>query len=121
MKLKGITVAQLTECLESVNRERGYKLIFNRRPEIKGEYIHFTIRSERSKIPGARTSYRGVNLISASWHSHGYLFDKIWDINPNAIIYSGSLKMTSKKDNWQDYNIGSIMLYPMRFSQTSIL
>lgn len=120
MKLKGITIPQLTDCLHSVNNERGYKLIFNRHPEINGAYIHFTIRSERSKIPGARTSWKGTNMISASWHAHGYLFDKIWDINPDATIYSGSLKMTSKRDNWQDTRVGSIF-NPVMFSQTSIL
>lgn len=120
MRVKGITIQQLELCLEQVNQERGYKLIWNRRPVIEGHYIHFTIRSEKSKIPGARTSYNGRNMTSASWHAHGYLFDKIWDINPEAVIYSGGRKMLGKSYNWQDYNIGSIM-FPKFFSETSIL
>ena len=120
MKVKGITVKQLNECLQKVNKEHGYKLIYNREPEQKGNYIHFTIRSEKSGIPGARTSWSGRNMVSASWHSHGYLFDNIYDLNPDAIIVCGRTRYECKDDNWQDYNIGSIM-QPCYFSGTSIL
>lgn len=120
MRVKGITEADLRIYLHNVNAKHGYKLIFNREPEKRGNYIHFTIRSEKSGIPGARTSWSGRNMVSASWHSHGYLFDEIWEHSPNAIIYSGNMKMTNKEDNWQDRNIGS-MINPVMFSQTSIL
>lgn len=108
MKIKGITIQQLESCLDQMNKEYDYNIIWGKLPVMKGNYIHFTIRSAKSKIPGSKYSYSGRYLISASWHAHGYLFDKIYDINPNAIIYSGRMKMVNRSDNWQDYNIGSI-------------
>lgn len=120
MRVKGITIAQLNECLAKVNKDKGYRLIYNQEPYMKGKYIHFTIRSEKSGIAGSRYSHSGRRLVSASWHSHGYLFDNIYDINEDAIIYAGTLKMTSREDNWQDRNIGSLFS-PMYFSETSIL
>lgn len=120
MKVKGITIEQLNDCLNKVNKDHGYKLIYNRHPERQGNFIVFTIRSEKSGIAGARTSHSGRNMPSASWHAHGYLFDNIWDINPQARIDTGGTKMTNRSFNWQDRNIGS-MMQPCMFSSTSLL
>lgn len=105
--------------LERVNQQHGYKLEFNRF-EKRGNWIHFTIQSEKSGIPGARTSHSGRNLVSASWHAHGYLFDEIFKIEPDAVIWSAGEKITREHGNWQDKNIGSIM-QPCYYSETSIL
>ena len=120
MKVKGLTVDQLSKSIETINKKHGYKIVFNRYPERIGNYLHFTIKSESSKIPGARISSSGRNLISASWHAHGYLFNEIFNINKEAIIHSGTQKITIDEGNWIDRNIGSI-IYPCYFSETSIL
>jgi hypothetical protein len=121
MKVKGILIDQLTSCIENVNSKHGYKLIYNRYPERKGNYLHFTIRSEKSGIPGARTSHSGRNMVSASWHAHGYLFDEILNLNEDAIIKVGNNHTIDQNGgNWIDRNIGSLM-NPVKFSQTSIL
>jgi hypothetical protein len=102
MKVKGLTTQQLQDAINTINKENDYKIIFNRYPEQKGNWLHFTIRSEFSKIPGARTAVSGRNLVSASWHAHGYLFDEIFEINKDAIVWSNGQKITSDSGNWQD-------------------
>lgn len=77
MKVKNCTESQIAIALNVVNIKYGYNLIFNRFPEKIGNYVHFTIRSEKSGIPGSRYAPSGQKLISASWHAHGYLFDEI--------------------------------------------
>lgn len=105
--------------MENVNSEHGYKLILNR-DEMQGKWYHFTIRSEKSGIAGARTSYSGRNMVSASWHAHGFLFDEIFKIEPSAKVVSLGKEITRENGNWQDKNIGS-MYNPCYFSETSIL
>lgn len=105
--------------MENVNNKHGYKLILNR-DEIKGKWYHFTIRSEKSGIAGSRTSWSGRNMVSASWHAHGYLFDEIFNIEPDSKVISMGKEITREKGNWQDRNIGS-MVSPCCFSETSIL
>jgi hypothetical protein len=107
------------EAIEKINNDHGYKIILNK-DEIQGKWFYFTIRSEVSGIPGARNSCSGRKLVSASWHSHGYLFDEIFEIEPDALIYSGGEKITKQYGNWQDRNIGS-HYQPCYFSETSIL
>ena len=120
MRVKGISENQLNTCLNKVNKEQGYELIYNREPEKKGNFLHFTIKSKKSGISGARYSASGRKLINASWHAHGYLFDAILELNPNSIIYSGTNKITFENGNWQDWNCGS-MFEPCYMSETSIL
>jgi hypothetical protein len=107
------------KALETVNKKHGYKIIFNRCDQ-SGKWLNFTIRSEKSNIPGARVSHSGKNLTSASWHAHGFLFDEIFKLDPDAIIQSAGAKITKEHGNWIDKNIGSINA-PCYFSDTSIL
>jgi hypothetical protein len=108
----------LIAALNNINKTQGYSLSFNRFEKI-GKYYHFTITSP-SKVPGSRKSTFGRNLACASWHAHGYLFDDIFKIEPEAIIYSCGQKITKDSGNWTDKNIGS-SLSPCMFSDTSIL
>src|SRR5512136_1586800 len=105
----------LIAALNNVNKEHGYELSFKRFEKI-GKYYHFTITS-KSKIPGSRVSHSGRNLAAASWHAHGYLFDEIFKIEPEAIIYSLGSKITRDFGNWQDKDTGS-QFSPMMFSET---
>lgn len=101
-----------------VNEREGYQIYLNR-DEIKGKSYFFTLKSD-SGIPGSRISCNGKKLAYASWHAHGYIFDEIFKIEPNSVIYSNGEKITSQCGNWQDRNIGS-MMQPCYFSETSIL
>lgn len=113
------TPETVKKALEQVNKEHGYKLEFNRF-EIRGNWTHFTIKSEKSGIPGSRYSWSGRKLVSASWHAHGYLFENILEIEPNCRIWSNGKKIDKTGGNWQDTNIGSLF-QPCYFSDTSIL
>lgn len=113
------TETQLRKALQTVNKQRGYKLRFNRFDR-KGKYVNFTIETD-SKIPGARKSHSGRNLPKASWHAHGFLFEEILKLNKESVIISkGTKKITINGGNWEDSNIGS-MFKPCYFSETSIL
>ena len=120
MKVKNITEKQLKRALKEVNKEQGSQLIFNREPEQKGNFIFFTIKSKKSGVVGSRVSHSGRNLISASWHSHGFLFDKLLEINEDAIIKTATSTIDKNGGNWVDFNCGSIMC-PVFMSETSII
>lgn len=108
----------VSTAIETVNKEQGYQIEFNRNDQ-SGKWFNFTLKS-KSGIPGARTSHSGRNLACASWHAHGYVFDEIFKLDPNAVIVSVGEKITKDFGNWQDRNIGS-MMNPCYFSETSIL
>jgi len=120
MRVKNITQSELSKAINTVNALHGYRIIFNRYPEKIGNYLHFTIRSEKSGIPGARISPSGRNLVSSSWHAHGYLFEELLNINNNAVIITASNRIDSDGGNWEDRNIGS-HFQPAYFSELSIL
>ena len=108
----------IISAIEIVNKREGYQIELNRDDQT-GKWYNFTLKS-KSGIPGARTSHSGRNLACASWHAHGYIFDEIFNIEPEAVIYSGGEKITKNFGNWQDRNIGSVY-QPCNFSETSIL
>jgi hypothetical protein len=108
----------VAQALATVNKKYDYRLEFNR-ADTTGKWFNFTIKS-KSGIPGARLSCSGRKLAFASWHAHGYLFDEIFKLSENAVIYSASEKITKDRGNWRDINIGSIMS-PCMLSGTSIL
>ncbi len=112
------TVFTVKQAIDKVNKKQGYKIEFNRADQ-SGKWFNFTLKS-RSGIPGARTSWSGRNLACASWHAHGYIFDEIFTIDPDCVIWSNGEKMESKYDNWKDKNIG-LIAQPCQFSETSIL
>lgn len=106
------------KALENVNKAQGYRLEMNRSDQ-SGKWYNFTIKS-RSGIPGARTSHSGRNLAAASWHAHGYLFDEILKLDPEAVIKTAGRTVSAEGGNWEDWNCGS-HYRPVYMSETSIL
>lgn len=107
------------KALEAVNSEYGYRLEFNRADQ-SGKWFNFTIQSGKSGVPGSRTSHSGRKLKSASWHAHGYLFDKILEMDPQAVIKTAGKAIDINGGNWEDWNCGSDHS-PCYISKTSIL
>lgn len=97
------------QALVNVNKAQGYKLIFNRQPEMVGNYCFFTIRSKASKIHGASISWSGRNSPSASWEAHGYFFEELLALDQDCIIKTAISTITKDGGNWQDTNIGSMV------------
>ena len=44
---------------------------------------------------------------NACWHVHGYFFDALFSVNPNAKVKSRSNTITKDYGNWEDFNVGS--------------
>lgn len=109
----------VVEAINRVNEQQGYKIRLER-DDYKGKWYNFTIRSEKSGIPGSRYSHSGRRTNAASWHAHGYIFDQIFKIEPDAVIKSAGREITKDYGNWEDWNVGS-MMQPVFYSETSIL
>lgn len=106
--------------IKAVNENHGYKLEISNDRQLSKNRYQFTIQSESSGISGSRYSASGRKLKSASWHAHGFLFDEIFRLDPNAVIYSLGKEITKDRGNWEDKNVGSYF-YPCSFSELSIL
>jgi len=108
MKAK-TSILNVEKALNDTNSSRGYKLIFNRAPEMVGNYCFFTIRSKKSKIPGASVSHSGRNSPSASWEAHGYFFEALLKLDLECTIKTAMSTITKAGGNWKDVNVGSLM------------
>ena len=130
MKIYNVSKQIIEIAMREVNKKYNNNIIFNPLHELrplnkKGTAFSFTIRCLSSKNKGHRTCRRydfsgevhERKHISACWHVHGDLFDTIFDLSPNAKIYTGGFCYRSKSDNWQDKNIGS-MMFPVYFSES---
>ena len=125
MLVKNCTVTQLEEALTRVNERFEGNVVWKRSPEYYGQQIRFTLTVKSSKGPGGRLSRTGQRLCAACWHVHGYFFDALLEIEPNAVIKtalqnrSGRLIYKDKSGvvgNWFDCNIGSLY-YPLMYSE----
>ena len=106
------------EAVASVNQKHGYNIEFKRLDQ-SGKFVDFTLKS-KSGVPGARTSPTGRKIAAASWHAHGYIIDKIFEIEPDSILHSMGEKFTSETWVWKDQKIGSLA-QPCYLSDTSII
>jgi hypothetical protein len=122
MKAKVQNKETLDKALEIINKKYEGNVIYNRLPERKGNFYHFTLRVKSSHNLGHRIGFHptstGKNrrLVSACWHVHGDYFEAIFSIEPSAIIDVSTHRITKSFGNWQDRNIGSMMI-PMYFSE----
>jgi len=97
------TKQQVEEAIERVNKKYGYQLDINNWSCPTRDTFRFTIKSKKSGIPGAKYSFSGRNLVSASWRAHGYMMDEIFRINPKCYIKSLGTKHY-KGFEWEDKN-----------------
>ena len=97
---------QVLQAIEIVNNREGYQISLNRADQT-GKWFNFTLKSP-SKVLGATVSNTGRNLPKASWHAHGYIFDEIFGLNPDAVIRSYGIKIDANSGNWQDIQMGSL-------------
>ena len=104
-----ITKEQLFSCLDELNTqyESNIKL---KRCEYKGKYLHFTLRPVNSSKRGAKYNIQSDRRVYACcWHVHGDLFDIILRKCPDVVIHSRGTQISTQEDNWQDFNVGTIM------------
>jgi len=129
MKAKNCTMEELQAALDIVNVQYkgnvGWKSLDPQRKQIA-----FTLKVRDSKGPGHRLGFPqpprswkgetnwkpGKRMPFACWHVHGYFFEALFQVNPNAAVLSGRSWITKDGGNWQDRNIGS-QAYPLMFSE----
>jgi hypothetical protein len=80
------------------------------------KWTNFRLFVKDSKGKGARIGYSGRRLTNACWHAHGHFIDKLFELYPDAVIYSLKNKYTKANWQWQDKNIGSLY-QPLYFSE----
>ena len=113
MKLKNVSENQLLSALLEVADQYDANVIFNREPERKGNFLHFTLKVKDSSGPGARRSHSGRKLASACWHVHRDLMMLIFDRHPDAILVTALARYEGRDDFYNKFeatgnvNIGS--------------
>jgi hypothetical protein len=85
--------------------------------------VQFTIRVKDSRGLGAARSGSGRRTVSACWHAHGHVFDRLFTVvAPTSsdgrltFVQSMGKKITKDGGNWQDSMRGSNAA-PIRASQ----
>jgi len=106
----------LDQALKHVNNMFNDNIVYKTITQISSKRISFTLTVKTSKNEGGRIGHTGRRVAAACWHVHGYFFEKVWELEPEALIIAGSLRMTGEDDNWQDRNIGSVY-QPMMYSE----
>lgn len=112
------TMQQLHQAMEILNK-RYPSVAFENIQQVNSKRVRFTLKAKTGE-PGSKRSWTGRRLPKASWHAHGYFFEALFEVAPDAVISSWGMTITAAGGNWQDYNIGSIM-NPMYASECSIL
>jgi len=110
------TRAQVIEAISKVNQKYGYKLELATDQQQTARYYSFTLKTP-SGIPGARVGTSGRNMAKASWHAHGYLFDELLTLAPDAVIISAGRRIDKAGGNWIDTRVAPNVMY----SQLSIV
>jgi hypothetical protein len=118
MIIKGVTRAEIIVALQVANESFDGNLMFNRYPEYLGRTrdgkprFRLTLKVANSRGMGAKLGPTGRHTVNACWHAHGKFFNAL----PEGTIIEAAGKTFTVGDDWQDWNIGS-MLHPMFFSE----
>ena len=102
------TQQQIQTAIDRINETHGYTVSLKDFKPVSKNRNRFTIKAESGQ-PGSRDSWTGRRGPWASWHAHGYLFDELFNIDPNIFIRTGGRKITKDNGNWIDINVGSMM------------
>lgn len=127
MKIKNVSETELKEALAQTSALFDNNVDFNRF-ERHGKQFNVTLRVKNGNVKHGST--RGAQLgngylkgktfprhtFNACWHVHGTFFERLLEINPNAVITTMYATINKYGGNWVDRNIGSIM-EPLLYSQ----
>ena len=110
------TKEQLERALAHVNKSFDNNITWKREPHaISSKRNGFTLTVKDSSKPGGRRSHTGRRVAAACWHVHGEFFEFLFEDGVN-FIQAGRTVMKDNRDNWMDWNIGSIA-QPMYYSE----
>ena len=117
MLVSGTKKDTIYEALDYVNEIYENNIYINDFKRYSDKRFRFTLRCKSSRGAGARLSWSGRYTVSACWHVHGYFFDFLFELDKNTNIYVGRLGwIKNQGDNWQDFNVGSLM-FPAYISE----
>ena len=109
MYAKNATLENLREALDETNKRFQGNLRF-KRLDTSSRGVIFTLTVKDSRGPGSRVSVgwgnAGRRISAACWHAHGWFFEELFKIAPEAIIDAAGRKVTAAEGNWVDWNIG---------------
>ena len=111
MYAKNCTIEDLWEALNRNNVNYNDQVIWNCEPTHTKHGIKFTLKVKHNKAVGHGISHSGRQMSTACWHVHGHFFDRLFDVNPDAVVYSRGKRITKNEGNWEDFNVGNQM-YP---------
>ena len=114
MKLKGITPEQLNQIIKEVNETHKSTIRANYGTP-RGRFISFTLRVKSGKDNLHGLGPTGRNLNTLCWHGHKYVMEKIFELEPSAILVSTIARyegITGFENHYMDTaykNVGSLM------------
>ncbi len=114
MRLKGLTIPELIECINEVNCQYTTTIMFNRSPERKGKWIYFTLRVRDINTKFHRRHNTGRKSSYLCWHGHKAVMTAIFNVEPFSILETGWAKYEGQNDfnnrhkETGNRNIGSI-------------
>jgi len=121
MKVKGLTLKQLTSVVNSV-----VNVTFEYPPIKQGNYYRFKLRCQMSQGPfhrlGQSITSKGNRrkLVALCWHGYREVMQRIYKVNPDTIISTAQITYHDKRDFDRNYhetgykNIGS-MIEPFNY------
>jgi len=122
MKLKGLTIEQLRNAVDTANAEYDGNIRFKREPEQIGNFLHFTLTVNDSRKSGGRLSHSGRRVSALCWHGHRDVMRQIFAIDPEAVLVTALARYEGLEGFMREYpatgntNIGS-MFEPLPMNQ----
>lgn len=107
MLIRNVSRQDLEEAMARTTRMYDQNIKFLKLvPREVGWIVRLTVCD--SGCPGARVGDNGRKIKAACWHAHGNFFEHLLNVNQDAIIECGKIKIDQYGGNWEDMNIGSI-------------
>ncbi len=114
MKATNVTQISMYRALGKINKRYNGNISFARMTVLlirshNKETINFTLKVDDNHGQGARV-YRRFGKIKrthrACWHVHGYFFEALFEVCPEAVVISAGKKITKDGGNWQPVGNG---------------
>jgi len=115
MKASYTSKEDLVKALEEVNKMYDGNICFLDESNLDKKPLSFRLWTKSYDGKGFKVNTRSYKLgwtknakrhPAACWHVHGHFFEELFEINPNAVIYSNGSKITAESGNWIEQHAG---------------
>jgi len=114
MKVK-LTEKQLQEVLVKLNQEFENNIAMQSCP-VNSKWSRVRLFTKHHAFRGARRGVSGRRVPNACWHAYGRFIDIIFEIYPEAIVYTSGVRYTKNNWQWIDRDIGG-SINPVYYSK----